>query len=102
LAAGPKRSWDPEVEGGGRPARRGTEVGGGSCFRALPRSGFVQRAERRYGAVADRFRKTLVEWLGEEKGQDVKAAKSFEIYENGSQPIRDELRRLFSTFDGKK
>jgi LmbE family N-acetylglucosaminyl deacetylase len=61
-----------------------------------------RRAERRYGAVADRFRKTLVEWLGEEKGKAVKAAEAFEVCEYGSQPSRDELRRLFPFFDGEK
>jgi LmbE family N-acetylglucosaminyl deacetylase len=60
-----------------------------------------KRAERRYGAVADRFRKTLVEWLGEANGNAVKTAEAFEVCEYGSQPSPAELRRLFPFFDGK-
>ena len=54
-----------------------------------------KRAERRYGAVANRFRKTLIEWLGEEQGKAVKTAEAFEVCEYGSQPSKDELSRLF-------
>jgi LmbE family N-acetylglucosaminyl deacetylase len=61
-----------------------------------------KRAERRYGAVADRFRNTLVEWLGEEQGKAVKTAEAFEVCEYGSRPNREELRRLFPFFNAKK
>src|SRR4051812_24159666 len=60
-----------------------------------------KRAERRYGEVANRFRKTLVEWMGPEKGEAVKTAEAFEVCEYGTQPSRDDLRRLFPFFDSK-
>ena len=59
------------------------------------------RAARRYGSLADRFRPKLIELLGEEKGKAVKYAESFEICEYGSQPTREELMRIFPFFDGK-
>jgi LmbE family N-acetylglucosaminyl deacetylase len=60
-----------------------------------------KRAEGRYGAVADRFRKQLVTQLGEEKGKAVKYAEAFEVCEYGSQPSKDELKKLFPFFDDK-
>jgi len=59
------------------------------------------RAEKRYGAVARRFRKQLEEALGSEKGRAVKYAEAFEVCEYGSKPSAAELRRLFPFFDGK-
>jgi N-acetylglucosamine malate deacetylase 1 len=59
------------------------------------------RAARRYGGLADRFRPKLIELLGEEKGKAVKYAESFEICEYGSQPTRDQLMRIFPFFDPK-
>lgn len=55
--------------------------------------------ERRYGGLANRFRKVLVEELGEEKGKGVKYAEAFEICEYGSQPSKQDLKRLFPFFD---
>ncbi len=57
-----------------------------------------KRTLQRYGAVADRFRKELAEWVGPEKAQDVKAAEAFEICEYGTQPTREDLQRLFPFF----
>ena len=57
------------------------------------------RAAKRYGGLADRFRPKLIELLGEEKGKAVKYAESFEICEYGSQPSRDELMRIFPFFE---
>ncbi len=59
------------------------------------------RAEKRYGAVANRFRRQLVDALGGEKGRSVKYAEAFEVCEYGSRPSKDELRRLFPFFDAK-
>lgn len=53
------------------------------------------RAEKRYGAVADRFRTSLKEALGPERGGAVKTAEAFEVCEYGSQPSKEDLRRLF-------
>ena len=55
------------------------------------RDGFA----RRFSGQADRFRKELVEWYGEEKGKNVKYAEAFEICEYGRQPNKQELGRLF-------
>jgi LmbE family N-acetylglucosaminyl deacetylase len=53
------------------------------------------RAEKRYGAIADRFRALLKQTLGPEKGEAVKYAEAFEVCEYGTQPSKEELRRLF-------
>jgi hypothetical protein len=50
---------------------------------------------RRYGSTANRFRKQLVEGLGDDAGKAVKTAEAFEVCEYGSQPSKDELKRLF-------
>src|SRR5581483_11057780 len=60
-----------------------------------------KRAEKRYGGLADRFRKTLIEQLGEEKGKAVKYAEAFEVCEYGTQPSKDDLKKLFP-FLGEK
>jgi LmbE family N-acetylglucosaminyl deacetylase len=60
-----------------------------------------KRAEGRYGAVADRFRKELVAELGDEKGKAVKYAEAFEVCEYGTQPSKEELKKLFPFFDAK-
>lgn len=52
----------------------------------------------RFASTADRFRDRLVEELGEEKGRAVKYAEAFEVCEYGSQPSKEELRRLFPFF----
>ncbi|RUL89277.1 PIG-L deacetylase family protein [Tautonia sociabilis] len=57
-----------------------------------------ERALRRYGAVANRFRETLAEWVGDEAAQEVKTAEAFEVCEYGSQPSREELATLFPFF----
>ncbi|WP_165234714.1 PIG-L deacetylase family protein [Aquisphaera insulae] len=53
-----------------------------------------------FARTADRFRPKLIEELGEEKGKAVKYAEAFEVCEYGTQPTKDELRRIFP-FVGK-
>lgn len=55
------------------------------------RSGFAGR----FGRTANRFRKELVEWYGEERGKAVRSAEAFELCEYGRQPNKDELKKLF-------
>lgn len=50
---------------------------------------------RRYQAQADRFRKELTEWYGQDRGSKIKHAEGFEICEYGRRPDKAELRRLF-------
>jgi LmbE family N-acetylglucosaminyl deacetylase len=59
-----------------------------------------ERAIRRYGAVADRFRDLLVDELGAERGRAVKVAEAFELCEYGAQPDRATLRKLFPLPEG--
>jgi LmbE family N-acetylglucosaminyl deacetylase len=54
--------------------------------------------ESRYLEWADRFRKDLVKWYGEERGSKVRHAEAFEICEYGRQPNEEELKRLFPFF----
>jgi LmbE family N-acetylglucosaminyl deacetylase len=53
------------------------------------------RAEKRYGAIADRFRVRLNEALGPERSGAVKYAEAFEVCEYGAQPSKQELKALF-------
>ena len=55
--------------------------------------------ERRDGGQAKRFRASLIEWYGEEKGNAVKCCEAFEICEYGKRPNKQELKRLFPFFD---
>jgi LmbE family N-acetylglucosaminyl deacetylase len=57
-----------------------------------------KRTAERSGAIADGYRETLVEFLGEKRGKAVKAAEAFEVCEYGSQPTREDLLRLFPFF----
>lgn len=57
------------------------------------------RTARRAAELADRFRPKPVELLGAEKGRAVRYAEAFEVCEYGTQPGRDELRRIFPFFD---
>jgi LmbE family N-acetylglucosaminyl deacetylase len=58
------------------------------------RAGFARRTE----GVAQRFRRTLADWYGKDRGERVKYAEAFEVCEYGQRPTRDELARLFPFF----
>jgi len=60
-----------------------------------------KRAADRYGAVANNYRAKLGEELGEDAGKAVKYAEAFEICEYGTQPSKDDLKRLFPFFGDK-
>jgi N-acetylglucosamine malate deacetylase 1 len=53
---------------------------------------------RRYQSIAARFNKELASWYPGDAANQVKHAEAFEICEYGSQPNKDELRRLFPFF----
>jgi LmbE family N-acetylglucosaminyl deacetylase len=55
------------------------------------RDGFANR----FSGQANRFRKELGEWYGEDKAKNFKYAEAFEICEYGKQPNKEELARLF-------
>jgi N-acetylglucosamine malate deacetylase 1 len=55
------------------------------------RDGFANR----FSGQANRFRKELTAWYGEEKAKSVKYAEAFEICEYGKQPNKAELAKLF-------
>lgn len=61
-----------------------------------------ERALRRWGGVADRFREELGEWIGDDAAEQVKVAEAFEICEYGSQPSKEELAKLFPFFGEQK
>jgi len=62
--------------------------------RRRARAGF----ERRFAAVADKYRDKLIELYGAERGKKVKYAEAFEVCEYGRQPSSDELTALFPSF----
>jgi len=49
----------------------------------------------RFNRTANRFRKELLEWYGDERGKAVRSAEAFEICEYGRQPNKEELKKLF-------
>lgn len=57
------------------------------------------RWEDRQGREADRFRDTLVQLYGEQRGKAVRFAEAFELCEYGRRPSAAELRKLFPFFD---
>jgi N-acetylglucosamine malate deacetylase 1 len=59
------------------------------------------RTAKRYAVTADKYRPKLAEWLGPENAKTVKAAEAFEVCEYGTQPSKDDLKRLFPFFDAK-
>ena len=58
----------------------------------------TQRWHDRHSREADRFRDTLVQLYGEEKGKAVKYAEAFELCEYGRKPSPAELKELFPFF----
>lgn len=54
-----------------------------------------ERWHARQSREADKHRESLIEWYGEERGQTVKYAETFEVCEYGRQPTKEELRKLF-------
>jgi LmbE family N-acetylglucosaminyl deacetylase len=59
------------------------------------------RFKKLFAQSAERFRKQLIEELGEEKGRGVKYAEPFEVCEYGTQPTKAELLRIFPFFGGQ-
>jgi N-acetylglucosamine malate deacetylase 1 len=59
------------------------------------RKGFEDRSR----AIADRFRSSLEEWYGKERGAAFHFAEAFEICEYGRRPDKEEIRKLFPFFD---
>ena len=53
----------------------------------------------RHSHEADRFRNSLVELYGEERGKAVKYAEAFELCEYGRKPTSSELKQLFPFFE---
>jgi LmbE family N-acetylglucosaminyl deacetylase len=78
--------WNPWLDG---------HLGDVPTDKLARRKWLGDRFARRYGATADRFRSKLVEELGEEAGKAVKTAEAFEVCEYGSQPSKDDLKRIF-------
>src|SRR5579864_5364599 len=52
-------------------------------------------SQNRYNQPTPAVRQALIKWYGPERGNQVKAAESFELCEYGSQPGEEELKKLF-------
>lgn len=50
-------------------------------------------------AVAERFRKELGEWYGQDAVRKVRHAEAFEICEHGRRPDKAELKKPFPFFE---
>jgi LmbE family N-acetylglucosaminyl deacetylase len=55
-------------------------------------------SDRRFANTADRFRKELSDWYGQEQAKKIKYAEAFEICEYCRRPSRQEIRELFPFF----
>ena len=55
--------------------------------------------KQRDAAVANQYRHLLVDYYGEERGNAIQHAEAFEVSEYGSQPTREQLKKLFPFFD---
>jgi LmbE family N-acetylglucosaminyl deacetylase len=78
------------------PALPATEADQNARKKAV-RDGFL----RQFAASANRFRKELASFYGDDRAKQISYAETFEICEYGRQPTRDELRSLFPFFDEK-
>ncbi len=58
-----------------------------------------ERFADRSRGVADRFRSSLEEWYGKDRGAEFKYAEAFEICEYGRRPDKAEIRKLFPFYD---
>ena len=56
------------------------------------------RFERRY-VVDDQIRQILADYYGPERAKEIKLVEAFELCEYGSQPNKEQLKRLFPFFD---
>ena len=54
---------------------------------------------RRQQSLTERFRNKLADWYPGEKGANIKYVEAFELCEYGSQPNKQELKRLFPFFE---
>ena len=59
-----------------------------------------RRFDGRFASTADRFRKELADWYGQERAKKIKYAEAFEICEYGRRPSKQEIRKLFPFFLG--
>ncbi len=66
-----------------------------AAYEAGRRNWLKEKWAERQGNEAKRFRATLQQWYGEEKGNAVKFAEAFEICEYGRRPTAEELKKLF-------
>jgi LmbE family N-acetylglucosaminyl deacetylase len=57
-----------------------------------------QNFDRRFASTANRFRKELSEWYGQEQAKIIKYAEAFEICEYGRRPSKQEIQKLFPFF----
>jgi hypothetical protein len=64
----------------------------------LRRAWLKERWVGRQSNETNKYRDTLIEWYGKERGQKIKYAEAFEICEYGQQPKRSQIRKLFPFF----
>ena len=55
--------------------------------------------DSRFTSTANRFRKELATWYGQDRAKKIKYAEAFEICEYGRHPSKEEIRKLFPFFD---
>ncbi len=64
------------------------------------RKAFIaEQFQRRDAAAANQYRDLLVAYYGEQRGNAFRYAEAFEVSEYGSQPTREQLKKLFPFFD---
>jgi LmbE family N-acetylglucosaminyl deacetylase len=57
-----------------------------------------QNFDQHFASTAERFRKELADWYGQEQAKKIKYAEAFEICEYGRCPSKQEIRKLFPFF----
>ena len=67
----------------------------------LRRAWLREKWDRRQSGEANKFRATLIQFYGAERGKKIKYAEAFEICEYGRRPKESEIRELFPFFDTK-
>ncbi len=74
-------------------------ITGGDEKRTERRRTVREAFTKRFHDTAEKYRRQLKDWYGDDKGAKISAAEAFEICEYGKQPTKEELRTLFPFTD---
>ena len=66
------------------------------------RAWLAKSRQSRNSQIVELYRDVLERWYGAARAEKIEVAEAFEVCEYGSQPSKEDLRRLFPFFDGAR